>query len=79
MVNVTFPRGSKAAATITDVMDEGLTFKEITSINIDDYTIDTTDNGFEINVDADTIKAFAADDEAVLTFEYTALVNKSSY
>lgn len=78
VVNVTFPRGSKAAATITDVMDEGLTFKEITSINIDNYTIDTTDNGFEINVDADTIKAFAADDEAVLTFEYTALVNKKA-
>ena len=78
LVNVTFPRGSKAAATITDVMDEGLTFKEITSINIDNYTIDTTDNGFEINVDADTIKAFAADGEAVLTFEYTALVNKKA-
>lgn len=77
-VNVNFPRGSKASAVITDVMDEGLTFKEITSINIDNYNIETTSNGFEINIDADTIKAFAANDEAILTFEYTALVNKKA-
>lgn len=77
-VNVNFPRGSKASAVITDVMDKGLTFKEITSINIDNYNIEITNNGFKINIDADTVKAFAADDEAVLTFEYTALVNKKA-
>jgi len=77
-VNVKFPRGSKASAVITDVMDEGLTFKEITSININNYNINTTKDGFEINIDADTIKAFAADSENTLTFEYTALVNKKA-
>ena len=77
-VNVKFPRGSKAPATITDVMDESLTFKEITSINIDDYTFDTTENGFKIDISAGTIKQFAANDEATLTLEYTALVNKKA-
>ena len=77
-VNVNFPRGSKASAVITDVMDEGLTFKEITSINIDNYNINTTNTGFEITIDADTIKAFAANDQATLTFEYTALVNRKA-
>ncbi len=77
-INVKFPRGSKASATITDTMDEGLTFKEITSANISNYTATATNNTFEINVDADTVRALAANGEGILTFEYTALVNKKA-
>lgn len=77
-INVKFPRGSKASATITDIMDEGLTFKEITSANISNYTATVTNNTFEINVDADTVRALAANGEGILTFEYTALVNKKA-
>ena len=77
-INVKFPRGSKASATIIDIMDEGLTFKEITSANISNYTATATNNTFEINVDADTVRALAANGEGILTFEYTALVNKKA-
>ena len=77
-INVKFPRGSKASAIITDIMDEGLTFKEITSANISNYTATATNNTFEINVDADTVRALAANGEGILTFEYTALVNKKA-
>ena len=77
-INVKFPRGSKASATITDTMDEGLTFKEITSANISNYTATATNNTLEIDIDADTVKTLAANGEGILTFEYTALVNKKA-
>lgn len=76
---VSFPRGSKASAVLTDVMDEALTFEEIVDISPSiEYNLEKTNNGFIITIEADVIKAMCAEGATDLVINYTAVVNKKA-
>ena len=78
-VTVNFPQGSKAAATITDIMDENLKFKNISNASSNNYTLTEIENGFEIQLSAEEVKSIAANEGGgVFSFEYTALVSKTT-